>query len=204
MKNNTWKGVPVPWAALWSGEQTISREDPLLIWVGHLAYTDELPGDRRLGALWMRHRIGQHGEPLFRQLHTARQRLAMLKNLCQICGGTAVNADGRVSWLIPAGGDMQWTMTPPTCEHCQETALRYCPHLTSEPPARITVRETTPIGVLGDLYRMDGERFAGVSRQTVVDFSDHDKMRRILAKQLAVALRDPQVIERECSSTRSR
>jgi hypothetical protein len=192
-KTTTWRGVPVPWAALWSAEQRIGKEDPMLIWQGRLAYTDEIPGDRRLGVLWCRHRLGSHGEPLFGQLHTARQRLAMIKSLCQVCGGSAVNADGRISWLIPADSETTWAMTPPTCEGCQPEALRRCPHLKSKPPARLTVGSSTPIGVLGDLYQVEHDRIVGVRPQSIVDFHDADGMRRVHAKQLAVQLIDPQV-----------
>jgi hypothetical protein len=196
MTPETWRGVPVPWAALWSAEQEIDRENHILIWKqGKLAYADEIPGDRRLGVLWCRHKIGSHGEPLFGQLHTARQRLAMIKSLCQVCGGTAVNADGRISWLISADSDTSWTMTPPTCEGCQPGALRYCPHLTSKPPVRLTVGLSTPIGVLGDVYQVEGNRFTSVNPRAIVDFHDDDGMRRVLAKQLVVQLHDPQVVE---------
>lgn len=191
----TWRGVLVPWAALWSAERRIEKEDPLLIWQrGRLAYDDEVPGDRRLGVLWNRHRLGKHGEPLFGQLHTARQRLAMMKNLCQICGGSATGADGRISWLIPgAESNVSWTMTPPTCAGCVPEALRFCPHLKSNPPLRLTVAGAAPLGVLGDVYQVEHGRFTSVNPRTIVDLRDGHEMRRVLAKQLAVTLLDPQV-----------
>jgi hypothetical protein len=194
MTSKTWRGVPVPWAALWSAEQEIDRENHILIWKqGKLAYADEIPGDRRLGVLWCRHKLGSHGEPLFGQLHTARQRLAMIKSLCQVCGGSAVNEDGRIAWLIPADSDTSWTMTPPTCEGCQPEALRYCPHLTSKPPVRLTAAKSFPLGVLGDLYQVEDNQVTGVAPRSIVDFRDVDGMCRVLAKQLAVQLLDPQV-----------
>jgi hypothetical protein len=186
----------------WTGEAG-GEAGPFLVWRDRrLGYDDEVPGDRRLGVLWNRDRIGRNGEPQFAQLHSARQRQAMTRYLCQVCGETAVRDDGRVSWLVPpkewmawqiprnlvaADVELQWVSNPPTCAACIPVALRYCPQLRSAAPLRISADSGVPVAVIADVYQIVPER-ALVARRAQVPLSDTQALRFILAKQLVSEL----------------
>lgn len=128
----------VPYVATWSAEE---RTDPPVVerpsGLG-IAYADETPADRdSRGVLWDRFtlRPGQ-GRPRYAQIHPARQRRAMRKLICQVCGAPADTTDDGVLWLFPAEPDPrpEWpngaTATePPICLPCLHLSLRVCPAL---------------------------------------------------------------------------
>ena len=138
-----YKGIPVPYITAWSGElATDVVGDRFLLRVNtftrrpQLRYRDEHPADRDShGILW--HRVAWApgvGRPAYADVHTARQRRAISRALCQVCGNP-----GQV-WLTPA---LLWdahlaenghtapyrTSDPPVCRSCLELAVRYCPEL---------------------------------------------------------------------------
>ncbi|WP_147449234.1 hypothetical protein [Actinomadura pelletieri] len=190
-----WRGLPVPWVVRWTGEKV----DPSLRlgWQeGRLAYRRELPTDRRFGALWYRNRTGRSGEPEFAEIHTGRQLACMTSGICQVCGGNAAETDGRIAWLLP--GD-EWPLltnptepnlvpTPPTCRACWSLAASSCPHLRTVGSVPVTAAAAVPAAAHGDLYRLG--QAAPCARNVMVPLTNHSALRRMLAKQLIVELRD--------------
>jgi hypothetical protein len=157
----------VPYITAWSTENALatvvvaarSRQG------ARVAYADESPFDRDdRGVLWRRvpARAGQ-GRPLFAAVHGARQRRAMRRLLCQVCGGPADRDERGVLWLLGADPEgtgrrpADWpeslvTRHPPVCLGCARKAVHLCPYLGREMTA---VRVAAPrlYGVYGVLYR---------------------------------------------------
>jgi hypothetical protein len=131
----------VPYVAKWSGEPlpdvTIVERRR-----GGIGYARERLLDRdEHGVLWMRCPSSPgRGRPEFGKVHTMRQRRAMARLLCQVCGGPADrDADGAVLWLWKDQRDQwnDWTdwpegmlsPDPPVCLPCVALAVRLCPAL---------------------------------------------------------------------------
>jgi hypothetical protein len=149
----------VPYITKWSGEQALPVR---VVRTGAgIAYADEVPWDRdERGVLWTRTawRPGR-GRPEFGRVHTTRQRRAMTRLLCQVCGGPADRTSGGVLWLLgedPADPgswpDPLLTGHPPVCAPCAVRAVRACPHLRGQ-YAVLRVRASEPAGVRGALYQ---------------------------------------------------
>lgn len=126
----------VPYIAKWTSEVC-----PPAVVVANgrgIAYAREIPYDRDDdGVLWKRIAWSPgKGRPVFGQVHFLRQRRAMRRMLCQVCGGPADrNAQGAL-WLVgqDAGDRKTWgaaltTSHPPVCVPCAVTSVRACPHL---------------------------------------------------------------------------
>lgn len=157
------RGLWVPWVTKWSGETlmltfvSMMRADGTI----GLAYADRTPYDVRDGMLWQRDAIAPgSGVPLWSQVHTGRQRLAMTTRRCQVCG-TPIDAPGEpVPWLLPAdeharidrNGTLELTGTAPTCRNCWLTARSLCPHLRHRGAVECLVTATSPWGVYGQIF----------------------------------------------------
>lgn len=151
--------MPVPYAARWSAESA-GGSGRLIIRPDGIRYRDETAADRdRNGVLWARvgHAPGE-GRPDYRSMHPRRQREAMTKRLCQVCGGPADrNAKGFL-FLLPRTDaddvDGSYTTKPPICLPCAGVALRHCPHLAE--PLFVRSRKPRVWGVFGDLFTPAG------------------------------------------------
>src|SRR5690606_22432493 len=99
--------------------------------VREVYYSDEIPHDRDpAGVLWGRQisRRGQ-GKPMFSKVHAGRQRRAVMKALCQVCGAPSdTNPEGTL-WVLVGNEARPWnehgyTLTghPPTCAACLPVA----------------------------------------------------------------------------------
>ncbi|MFD7897598.1 hypothetical protein [Streptomyces sp. NPDC059743] len=152
----------VPYIARWSSEQYPRS----LVVADHrgIRYVDELPHDRDLrGILWKRIGLSPgKGRPEFGNVHFFRQRRAMRKLLCQICGGPADRTADGTLWLVGEDADDRdaWatdlvTGHPPLCVPCAVTSVRACPHLRKQYVA-LRVRTFELGGVQGALYRLHG------------------------------------------------
>ncbi|WP_198943069.1 hypothetical protein [Actinophytocola xanthii] len=115
------------------------------------------------GVLWFRmpSRPGQ-GRPLFTKVHPQRQRQAMRRLLCGVCGQPAdQNADGTLWLLCDFRGDWpDWpermaVTEPPVCRPCVRVASRLCPALRNRCVA-VRARRAPVAGVWGALYRSGG------------------------------------------------
>jgi hypothetical protein len=151
----------VPYVTSWSAEQ-----DLLDIVVERrgtgIAYLEESIHDRHGGVLWYRvaHNPG-NGRPDFKKVHPARQRRAMIRLLCQVCGGDVGRTVDGVLWLMALGetDDGNWpdypegvaAVEPPTCSACVRKALRMCPAL-RQGAIVFRVKECPVVGVRGALY----------------------------------------------------
>jgi hypothetical protein len=148
----------VPFVTLWSGERAAA---PRVVWRRRgrrIGYADERSSDRdEHGVLWSRvtSQPGR-GRPLFGQIHSRRQRIAMAQLLCQVCGGPADRTDAGVLWLIDADPgellpDAEETAHPPVCRPCALWSVRVCPHLRSAVTA-VRVRSLAPSRVNAVVY----------------------------------------------------
>ncbi|MCP3822174.1 hypothetical protein NLX86_30010 [Streptomyces sp. A3M-1-3] len=191
--------------AAWTGETTLST--PLIVRPGErggIAYTDELPTDRgendallHRGRSTVRH--GKRGRPLFAVVHPNRQRRAMRKLLCHVCGESADRNELGVLWLldnVPANCPQGWpqeeiTAHPPLCLGCAAKAVEQCPELEKGFTA-VRVRDPQPYGYRGQLYTRDLSRLRSpipvVAKETENLAFDDPLLPWLLATQSTVCL----------------
>jgi hypothetical protein len=144
-----------------------------------LAYADETSIDRdKHGVLWRRALSRpQQGRPEFGKVHPLRQRRAMRRLLCQVCGSPADQTEDGVLWLLPDHRE-DWAgwpegmanVEPPVCLPCVRTSVRLCPAL-RKGAAAIRVHEFPIVGVRGALYKSGGAAPVAVA-ETVVAFDN--------------------------------
>jgi hypothetical protein len=130
----------VPYIASWSGERPTSTP---LVANGRrgIGYRRERPGDRDAhGVLWQRYvRAPGVGEPRFKKVHPHRQRHAMRRLLCQVCGGPADEDERGILWLIgePERGWSGEELTgPPGPDRRVTAVLRYLEETAAAPDDR--------------------------------------------------------------------
>jgi hypothetical protein len=148
----------VPYIASWSSERRV-RTPVVMRGRWGIGYQRERPGDRDArGVLWTRN-ISAPGEgtPQFGSIHPARQRRAMRRLLCQVCGAPADQNEHGVLWLM-SDAALGWSgeeMTghPPVCLRCAGHARRACPHLRRQGTLAMRVRDAPITGVFGKVYR---------------------------------------------------
>jgi hypothetical protein len=184
----------VPYIATWSGEQKPPVRIMQHAW-GGIAFADESAGDRdNDGILWTRIAAQPgHGRPQFAVIHSLRQRRAMRRLLCQVCGQPADrNAEG-VLWLLPDyyrrhDGPENYDITePPICLACAPIAIRLCPALRDGYIA-VRARDAPVCGVKGLVYRA-GHPAPVLIREELVH-RDSPAIRWTLAEHLVRALRE--------------
>lgn len=127
----------VPYVTSWSEE--IDPPYRLVEVPGRgIAYADETLSDRdEHGVLWFRTLFQPGlGHPQFGKVHPFRQRRAMRRLLCQVCGGPADRTEGGVLWLIrdyrddwPGWPNRMGENEPPVCLPCVRLSVRVCPAL---------------------------------------------------------------------------
>lgn len=187
--------VIAPYITMWSAEQDLLCrlvERPGL----GIGYADELPADRDAqGVLW-RQTAAHHGlgRPEFGKVHPLRQRQAMERLLCQVCGGPADRTEEGVLWLMrdyrgdwPRWPEGMGSVEPPVCLPCVAMSLRLCPALRRGAVA-IRVREFPIAGVRGALYRKGP--LTPIAAEVVNMPYDDPAVRRVLASALIRELRD--------------
>ncbi len=189
-----YKGVPVPHVALWEGESALLSPKNCGLALHPvtgkqvLCFDPEDEDDRDdNGVLWMpeQQAIGE-GKPLFSQLNGRRQRDSLLASRCQVCDDAMYD---NVTFLLPmlhrASTDMH-TTTAPVCLRCQPIAIKYCPHLQSQPMLCATVPEPpTMSGYVGDWVKPDGSFEKFVTMQV-----GDSRLPTFLAKQAVGHLRN--------------
>ncbi|MEU8688826.1 hypothetical protein [Streptomyces sp. NPDC048665] len=190
-----WDGNPVPFITAWSGERVPSQ--PLAEIAGRggtgLGFVDEQPlVDRQYYALWVRMPAVRTGRPDLKAVHALRQRQAMSRLLCQMCGGPTLGErpDERTLFLVGAAGgrpisEGEQTSSPPLHAVCARLAVEHCPRLRRGWAAAL-VEYTPAWGVEGILYRPDTlEPEEGLHS---VSFLDTARLHWILASRLLVTL----------------
>jgi hypothetical protein len=198
-------GAVVPYVALWTEERTLSSE---LLGSNRwgIGYADETSIDRdRHGVLWTRteYRPGQ-GRPVYRQMHPHRQRRAMRRLLCQVCGQPADQTEQGYLWLLVDGrreAEPDWpegvvNPYPPVCIDCGRLSTRLCPPLRR---AHVAVRaHSTLYGVIGVQFSAGGG-FSGLMLAPDDDGEpvayEHPAARWTLATQLTRVLLDCTVVD---------
>lgn len=159
-------GHPVPWVTRWTDE---APQDPIKLSMDlntnqlWLTYSDGREDrEEGTGILWHREGIKRGGRPEFAQVSAYRQRAAMRKCLCQVCGK---KIDERpIRWLMAKGQlkiedeqNAAITFSPPTCSECIPLALELCPFLRESEAVICNVLEYRLWGVYGEcvLFRHD-------------------------------------------------
>lgn len=185
----------VPYITTWSEEKLL----PTTI-VEHpgagIAYADETLTDRdKYGVLWQRmpSRPG-HGRPQFGKVHSLRQRRAMNRLLCGVCGGPPDQTDQGTLWLItdfrddwPDWPEGMAAIEPPVCLPCARLAARACPAL-RKGHATVRVGQSTVAGVYGIRYQPGHE-----ADDAIVTFKN-PTIRWTCAAQLVRELRDCTIV----------
>lgn len=162
----SYKGLPVPYIAAWSAERL--PKPPVVRATDGIAFADAVganghaQGRDLAGVLWERWALRQgDGDALFDVVHSPRQKRAMRKLLCQVCGGPSdENAQGRLWLLEDYRGVEGWperevTTHPPVCLACAPLAARRCPHLRDKVVA-VRARQVSLDGVYGKVYAGGG------------------------------------------------
>ncbi|MFJ2212779.1 hypothetical protein ACIQVO_18020 [Streptomyces sp. NPDC101062] len=172
-----------------------------------IGYADEQAYDRDSdGVLWTRiPSLPGRGRPEFGRVHALRQRRAMVRTLCQVCGGPADRNEDGVLWMLgedPADRgswpDDLVTTHPPLCAPCAVQSVRVCPRLREQCVA-LRVRSFAPMGVRGALYR-PGYPFPVPVDAVGVAFDD-PRIHWVRAGQLVMRLREFTVVGLEALRT---
>lgn len=191
-----------PYITSWSAERA---ERPTVVERrSGIGYLDETVYDRdRHGVLWVRSLVRQgHGEPRFAVVHPLRQRRAMRRLLCNVCGGPADRAEDGALWLLsdlrdgwPSWPERMGVNEPPVCLPCVRVASRMCPALRKGAVA-VRAREHPIAGIHGLVYRTTGTVWPEPVEHTNVAYGD-PASRWVVASKLIRELRDCTVIPLE-------
>lgn len=190
----------VPYITAWSAEESIMPE-----LVKHprqaIGYADETLFDRdEHGVLWGRMTLAYgKGKPLWRRVHYHRQRRAMRRLLCQVCGRPAHRNEQGVLWLLgddrkawPKWPEGMGATHPPVCLACAEVATRLCPYL-QEGFVAVRVGDSEVSGVYGERYATRPP-FPIVDEDAIVRF-DEPQVRWVIAAQLVRELFDCTIVD---------
>ncbi|WP_416985466.1 hypothetical protein [Streptomyces sp. T028] len=200
----TYKGHPVPYITAWSGERLPQPRVVLaadgIAFKGSVAANGNAQGRDPSGVLWQRWALRQgDGMPEYSVVHGPRQRRAMRKLLCQVCGGPSDKNEQGYLWLLEdyrgvAGWpEKEVTTHPPVCRACAPVAARLCPHLENKVVA-IRAGGVLVDGVHGNLYERGGGLLPVVKEKKVV-FSGDWRVRWMFANQLAATLTNVTIVD---------
>jgi hypothetical protein len=138
---------------------------------------------------------------MFNKVHPLRQRRAMRRLLCGVCGRPADQTADGILWLLmdhrddwPGWPDNMSVTEPPTCEPCVRTASRLCPALRVG-AVTIRVRRAPIAGVGGVLYRSSG-RVPVPTVEEIIPYSD-PRTRWLRATTLIRELHDCAIVPLE-------
>lgn len=189
--------ILVPYATAWSTEQDPPTSLITIPGVG-IAYADETLADRdRNGVLWFRtsYSPGQ-GRPNFGRVHPHRQRRAMLRLLCQVCGGPADQTADGVLWLIrdfrddwPDWPNRMAVTEPPICRPCVRVSLDRCPAL-RKGAVTFRARRYPVIAARGPVYAGSPPKFTELATVAL----DDPKIRWLRAMILVRQVNDCTII----------
>jgi hypothetical protein len=191
-------GYFVPHITAWSSERVPPQPltvRPIPGGGEGLGFPDEVSHiDRQHGALWVRVPAARRGEPEYQNVHALRQRQAMRRLLCQVCGGPAqVRPDGRVLFLVASAGgtpitEGERTEAPPVHAVCARLAVEHCPPLRRQGWAAALVAGAPVWGVAGVIYHPLSLQPMNDGKSHDVPLTDQQLLRWTLATRLVVAL----------------
>ncbi|MFC5656270.1 hypothetical protein [Streptomyces nogalater] len=156
-----WDGVPVPFITAWSKEEIPVQE---LVKVHRssgtvLGLRDETDVERQFGVSWVRMQATRGGRPQHGRVHALRQRQAMSRMLCQLCGGPTVGTrkDERTLFLAASADghpllNGERTESPPVHAVCARLSVEHCQPLRRHGWTAALVRHTPVRGVAGHVY----------------------------------------------------
>jgi hypothetical protein len=192
------RGV-VPYITAWSDEQDLLTSITRCAGLG-IRFADETFLDRDSnGVLWTRvpSRPG-HGRPVFRQVHSLRQRRAMRRLLCQVCGAPADQNEDGVLWLLRDHREdwLNWPENmantyPPVCMKCAILSTRMCPVLRGGYVA-VRARQCPVSAVYGIRYQPDGLVLRPMEDTVSLD---DPAIRWTVAAQLVRSLHDCTIVD---------
>ncbi|WNI20079.1 hypothetical protein [Actinacidiphila sp. ITFR-21] len=158
-----------------------------------IGFSDEMPYDRDAdGVLWVRQTIGAGtGRALFPTVHSLRQRRAVSRLLCQVCGADTLEQDPERQLFVLKDvgrpvGEGELTTAAPVCPPCALIAVKHCPHLLKH--AAAWVERPMSWGVAGILY--DQRTLLPLPGDDLIKVSyDDPAVRWVLATRLVLSLR---------------
>jgi hypothetical protein len=197
--NITHRGVRVPWITRWTSEVVDRRKICLAthndIGGGYrIALIGETPDDRIDDVLWLPEGDGQGvGTPMWKDVHSHRQRRCMVEGLCQVCGE---QIELPLLFLIPYPELMQKeggkiiTDVAPLCRTCLPIARQLCPAITKHEHEQqlLEVRGWRTHALFGDIIERGptGTRL----QQGEVPVGNADALRKIMARTAILELWD--------------
>jgi hypothetical protein len=160
--------VPVPFVASWSSEMPDFRVRPEPLIQGKPAI---FRGGGRRG----------EGTPIFGKMDPGRQRLCVLRGLCQVCSKPIVGTPWMALFLEDAdldGETISVVREPAACTECMAVALQLCPGLRRKRPRVVEPGQTTtlitltipPVGGFGPLVEGGPELEAPRIEDAVVGY----------------------------------
>ncbi|MEV0616890.1 hypothetical protein AB0I81_26465 [Nonomuraea sp. NPDC050404] len=161
-----------------------------------LSYADAVREDFQFGVLWARHGLHRGGRPEWKMVNSIRQRRCMMHLLCQVCGRSAAEPNGRIPWLVADDLDDDpavkgYTNAPPTCAACAPESVAACPRL-RQGATVYTAGRAEPYGVLANVLRPSRGKIITVERHRVIPLDAFHLLEYALAVQLVVTLDDLQ------------
>ncbi|MER6626786.1 hypothetical protein ABT301_00810 [Streptomyces sp. NPDC000987] len=190
----------VPYITAWSAERTVLPE-----LVMHprraIGYADETIHDRdEHGVLWARMTLAYgKGKPMWRRVHFQRQRRAMRKLLCQVCGRPADRNEQGVLWLLgddrrawPNWPEGMAATHPPVCLPCAQIATQLCPYL-QQGFVAVRVGDSEVAAVYGERYA-PRPPFPRVEEDAITHLDD-PRIRWVIAAQLVRELFDCTIVD---------
>ncbi len=193
--------VVAPYVTAWNGEKT--PPSVLISRPGGIGYADESVYDRdEHGVLWRRMSLRRGvGRPVFAEVHPLRQRRAMRRLLCQVCGGPADRSDDGVLWLLQDHRE-DWSdwpnrmgvTEPPVCVPCVGLSVRLCPALRRRAVV-VRVGSCPVAGVKGVLYDSGCPPVA--VGPASVELDDDPAIRWIVAAHLIRRLGESRIVPME-------
>ncbi|WP_199845840.1 hypothetical protein [Streptomyces europaeiscabiei] len=198
------KGLPVPYITAWSNERL--PQPTVITAADGIAFEDAFgvnghaQGRDAAGVLWKRWALRQgDGTPEFNVVHGPRQKRAMRRFLCQVCGGPSdENEQGRLWLLEDYRGVEGWperevTTHPPVCRACAPLAARLCPHLRDKAVA-VRAGRVALDGVYGKVYQRGSGPLPVLIDKRVV-FTGDWHVKWTVGAQLAATLTDCTVVD---------
>ena len=158
-----YSGLPVPWIALWEGEQIGPDME-----VGADGSVRPAPGSKHIRkefGLWcITTPDNRTGKPDFGSTQSRRQRESMQRMICQICGRTPRQSRSTHLWVVPNEAQHRelWEngsrlmLNAPVCPSCLEFAETVCPHLIHTKPWNVTEGPAQPVAITGDFHTEGG------------------------------------------------